>query len=443
MLLSFRVTNHKSLRHEQQLNLTPAFEADRPAGTKWRAVPVTAIYGANASGKSNLIDALSFARAMALSSDRRGEPGHGVDRSPFALSPQAAREESWYVVDAVIDSVRHTYGFGLNDDEVVEEWLHRYPKGRRQIVFERKAGAYRFGTTVDDNLRRMTDITPARVLFLSSSARFEQPDVLPMYCWLLDVRISNLPRSGSERISPLVRLLSDETHRQQVLGLLRHADLGIADVRVERVERVETDESAPREPARRNIDAWIRQVGGAELNSTKPDPGFSVPTFRIEIRFTMVGAEPGTTLGLNQQSAGTRTLLEHLPDVLACLDSGGVFMVDELESSLHPVLARHVVRLFQDPRTNPRGAQLIFATHDTSLLGSNNEWLKRDQVWFIEKDHETGCSSLYPLTDFKPRTRESTERRYLGGGYGAIPFIDDDAPAELPGPADGAESDDA
>jgi hypothetical protein len=144
----------------------------------------------------------------------------------------------------------------------------------------------------------------------------------------------------------------------------------------------------------------------------------------------MRGASAGTTLSLAQQSTGTRVFLSHLPLVLDCLKSGLPMVVDELESSLHPNLARQIVALFQDVRTNPHGAQLIFTTHDTSLLGSNNEWLKRDQVWFVEKKHECGASVLFPLSDFKPRANENTERRYLGGGYGAVPFVDADLAVE-------------
>src|SRR5882724_6558833 len=181
MLLSFRVVNHRSLRDEQQLNLAPAFDADRPEGTNWPAVPVAAIFGANASGKSNLIDALLYMRRMVTGSDRETEPGRGVNRSPFVLDPDTAAQESWFVVDAVLGGVRYTYGFGVDDSGVTEEWLHRYPVGRRQIVFERKDGDYRFGTTVHEELRRISKITPNSVLLMTTAARFQQADVLPVY----------------------------------------------------------------------------------------------------------------------------------------------------------------------------------------------------------------------------------------------------------------------
>lgn len=383
MLLSVRAVNHKSLRDEQQLNLVPAYEADRPTGTDWPAVPVVAIFGANASGKSNLIDAISYIWEMATQSDRSAEPGRGVNRSPFMLDPEAAKAPSWYDIDAVIAGVRYTYGFAVDDDRVVEEWLHRYPRGRKQIVFERTQDEFRFGTTVAADLQRATAITPSNVLFLSTAARAGQNDVQAVYRWLRSIAAPGTGLWFIRRYAPLAEWLSDDVRRRRALALLSFADLGIADLSVEDV-------------ARQRV--W----------------------------FEMKGARPGVRLSLDQQSSGTRTFLEHLPEVLDCLAQGSIMIVDELESNLHPNLAAHIVRLFQRTETNPHGAQLIFTTHNTSLLGSNNETLKRDQIWFVEKNHETGASKLYPLTDFKPRDKENTERRYLGGSYGAVPFIDDD-----------------
>jgi AAA15 family ATPase/GTPase len=429
MLLSFRVVNHRSLRDEQQLNLAPAFDADRPPGTHWPAVPVAAVLGANASGKSNLIDALSFMRQMVLRSDREGEPGQGIARSPFLLDPNYSAADSWYDIDVVISGVRYSYGFGLNDERVVEEWLHRYPKNHKQIVFERKGNEYRFGTTIDANLKRMVDITPDRVLFISSAARFEQADVLALYKGLAEIRMSSDPVAVLFPSKEANQLFSDEQYHEQARDLLQFADLGIEDILLENVDFAEWPKF---EQNMWQMTQDFQRLLREQESSDKPSRRASPPT-RQELRFKMRGAREGATLSLDQQSAGTRTFLTHLPTVLTCLRQGHVMVVDELESNLHPNLARHIVGLFQDVRTNPLAAQLIITTHNTSLLGSNNEYLKRDQIWFIEKNHETGASNLYPLTDFKPRNKENTERRYLGGGYGAVPFIDPELAIEALG----------
>ncbi|MBR7834317.1 ATP-binding protein [Actinospica durhamensis] len=399
MLLSFRVVNHRSLRDLQHLNLAPIYEADRPVGTNWPAVPVVAVYGANASGKSNLIDALTYLRDMVLGSDRMAEPGLGVARIPFRLDPQFTHAPSSYEVHAMIDGTHYSYGFAVDDDGVVEEWLYRYPKKRRQVVFAREGRSFRYGTTAGADLREAEGITAPNALFMSVAARAGKSELLPFYQWLRGIQLPTAPTPSHVSTRLFRRLLGswltlaaqDETLHRAVLGLLRAADLGIEDF-------------------------GTAQDGDA---TAKESP---------RIWFRMCGAkEDASTLSLADQSSGTRLYLERMFEVLDVLGSGSVTVVDELESNLHPNLAGHIVRMFQDPTTNPHGAQLIFTSHDTSLLGSNAETLKRDQIWFAVKDCASGASRIFPLTDFKPRDTENTERRYRGGSYRAVPFVDEEA----------------
>jgi AAA15 family ATPase/GTPase len=139
------------------------------------------------------------------------------------------------------------------------------------------------------------------------------------------------------------------------------------------------------------------------------------------------GRKGAVRLDLRDQSEGTRVLLDYAGPVLRALERGGLLVVDEVDASLHPRLTAHLIRLFQEPETNPKGAQLLLTTHDASLLGRSGgeEILKRDQVWFVEKD-EHGETTLFPLSDFRPRLDENRERRYLGGSYGAVPFLNDE-----------------
>src|SRR5574342_833581 len=174
MLLSFRFANHRSFRHEQQLNLTPVYSAadrERPGA---EAVPVVGIFGANASGKSNALDALAFMRQMALRSDREVEPGLGLQRDPFRLDPAALAEPSRYIVDLLLDGVRHTYGFTIDNDHVLEEWLYHYPLARKRNVFEREGDTFGWGEESGKrgDLERIAEITAPTALFLSTVARF-------------------------------------------------------------------------------------------------------------------------------------------------------------------------------------------------------------------------------------------------------------------------------
>ncbi|MGK5449014.1 AAA family ATPase [Streptomyces radiopugnans] len=412
MLLNFGVANHRSIREEQELQLHPAYEADRPAGTDWEAVPVAGIFGANAAGKSNLVGALEYMARMVVNSHRDAEPDGGIDRSPFRLDASAAEEPSWYVADVLIHGVRHTYGFSVDDDRVLEEWLYGYPRGRRKKIFER------FGDDVEPGdsqskreLGLVESITEPNVLFMTMAARSKQKDFRPVYDWFpRDLRFGR-QRALMPTGHAVTRMLDSPERYPALMSLLRAADPGIEECGT---ERVLMDEEALRKryggrvPAQ--LLARLEEEGPREI--VRPWAGHR-------------GRGGVVWMDLNEQSAGTRALLEQAPRFLSVLRRGGTFVVDEIDSSLHPLLTARLIGLSQDPATNTRGAQLVLTTHDASLLGrvGGEEILKRDQVWFTEKN-QYGETQLFALSEFKPRIGENHERRYLGGGYGGVPFID-------------------
>jgi uncharacterized protein len=398
VLRSFRVANHRSIRDEQELILLPAYHDTDSV------VPVVAIYGANASGKSNLLDALHFMAQAVRDSFGRWSPEGGVPRRPFKLDPQAAAEPSTFVVELLIQGVRYTYGFVVDDRHVLEEWLYSYPEKRKRVLFERAGDEIKVGTTVPDlraKLEVLEGLTRSNALFLSLAAQSNVEQLMPVHaCFARSLGF----RSQSSELD-MVRvadfLQSSPDNRARLVELVRVADVGVSDLVLEddadMQERVELLADYVKRRARRS---------------------------RRQIRF--VHTLGGELFKIDDESDGTKSWLRLLPVVLAALDGGKVLVIDEVDTSLHPKLTAQLARLFQDPETNPNHAQLIFTTHDTSLLGTmlGEEVLKRDQVWFVEKDQE-GASKLYPLTDFHPRKGENTERRYLGGSYGAVPIFSD------------------
>ncbi|MEU5697883.1 AAA family ATPase [Streptomyces aurantiacus] len=413
MLLSFRVANHRSIRREQQLNLHPVYDADRPEATSWQAVPVIGIFGANASGKSNLVGALQYMARMVVSSHQDSEPDGGVDRKPFVLDPEAKHEPSWYIVDLLLEGTRHTYGFGVDDECVVEEWLHSYPMGKKRELFSRIGDDVTPGASQQPvQLALVESITESNVLFLSMAARSKQQDFRPVYDWF--ARQLQFRNPGNARLNGLsaLRALEDADQYPEILELLRAADLGIEECGT---ERVPMDEEA----LRKRYGYGIPRSFLTELE----DEG---PREMVRPWIGHRGRDGVVQMELHDESSGTQALLGHVPRFLAVLRRGGTFVVDEIDSSLHSLLTARLIDLFQNPATNPRGAQLVFTTHDASLLGraGGEDILKRDQVWFVEKDSH-GETTLYSLAEFKPRKEENRERRYLGGSYGGIPFIDD------------------
>jgi uncharacterized protein len=247
MLLSFRFANHRSFRDEQQLNLLPVYDVeDEPdTETSFEAVPVTGIFGANASGKSNVISAFSYLREMVGRSDRVSEPGPGFrpHREPFRLDPDTTGQPSSYAVDVLIHGVRHTYGFAIDEREITEEWLFAYPLRRKRVVFERIKQHFSWGEESGrSSIRRLEEIVAPTALFLSVAARF---DAQGSTTGVRDEATGSLHDAfswiyrGISRVRPTTasrhnyaRWLMEPGRGPAVLELLGAADIGLEGVAV-------------------------------------------------------------------------------------------------------------------------------------------------------------------------------------------------------------------
>ncbi|KAB8183255.1 AAA family ATPase [Nonomuraea phyllanthi] len=397
MLVGFRAANVLSFRGEFELSLLSPQEGDSAARTLdgLRISPVAAIFGANASGKTNVLASMRWMRHAVLDSVADWARAKGVPRWPFALEREAAAETSLFEVDVVIRGDRYIYGFEVSNERVETEWLHVYPQGsrRRQVWFDRDAerpdrgeDEYRFPS---DRLRGakkpVVDYTRPNALFLTAAGSLQMKQLVPLYDWFKDNLWLVSPGDDLRQRDAYTRweLLRPE-FRKRVEGLLSVADLGVTGLEVE-------------------------------------DRGEEMP----EVSLVHNGKEGPTPFDIHhQESFGTLAWFALLGPLLKALDDGAVLLVDELDSSLHPVLVAEVVRLFEDLVANPRGAQLLFTGHDVTLLSKAHveRPLDREQVWVTEK-RRTGESELYPLTDAGVRADESLERGYLRGRYGGVPRI--------------------
>jgi uncharacterized protein len=399
MLLSFRFANHRSFRDEQQLNLLPVYEdASAEAESSLVAVPVVGIFGANASGKSNVISAFEYMSSMAGQSDRESEPGRGPRRQPFRLDPQTGEQPSSYVADLMIDGIRHTYGFTLDDTQITEEWLYIYPLRRKRVVFERAGQDFDWGEESGrSSVRKLADIVAPPALFLSVSARFDPHDdaeegrdstsesLHRVFSYLWQKVSRDQPITRGKQMA-YMGWLRDPERQSAITQLLRSADVGLQNV--------------------------FTDLAHHTANA-------------VEVQFLHRGAVDDVVFGINDESSGTLRLLELAAGAIPILNTGGLFTVDEIDASLHPLLSAALIRLFQSSDVNRHGAQLLFTTHDATLLGSidGEDVLHRDQVWFTSKGDD-GASELFPLSEFKPRRQgENRQKRYLNGSYGAIPEL--------------------
>jgi AAA15 family ATPase/GTPase len=392
-----------SFRSEQELSLVAGSLNDHSAGVfeipglKERALPVAAIYGANASGKTTVLRALQFMNRVIRQSHRLWEPEQAIPLEPFA--GEGPETSTRFGVEFIHAGIRHQYGFAVNSAAVLEEWLHVYPKGKKQTWFNRKAGSpISFGEKLVGENRVIEQLTRNNSLFLSAAAQNNHEMLLPIYDWFWTTLVFVTGDRSEETRQTIKMCEEDRETLALITRLLSVADLGIAEVTITPAKRTST--------LAENIASSMLQ-----------HPTHSNLKLLHRINGTLLPLE------LEQESAGTAAYLALLGPLVEALRWGGVTFIDELDSSLHPLIAIEIMRLFENRSQNSKCAQLIFNTHDTNLL--NTGILRRDQIWFTEKDAK-GESHLYPLTDFKPRRQENLESGYLQGRYGAIPFIRSD-----------------
>ena len=427
MILRFRVSNFRSIRDEVEISLVAKSSSTGDAAQLsleglQRAFPdavrVAAIFGANASGKSNILRAVEFMQTAVTQSHASWTPAQPIPRTPFCLDEQSQMRPTLMELDFLLDGIRHQYGFEVDDARVVREWLYTYPTGRRRTLFERLLGDYSFGKTLAGENRLIATITRPNSLFLSAAATANHETLLPVFLWFgRAVRVVNT-RSPMNAAAPLtVELLRDDRSRELIHHLLSMADLGVLSAKVEKrpmepdmLRRMQRILRAAVDPETENPDAVVEgQL--ASLNSLQET-----------VSLAHASADGSTYIPFHEESLGTQMWFSFIGYLVVAIRTGGVLIVDELNASMHPILVAEAIELFQDLRLNRTGAQLIFTSHDTTPLGklAGRLPLRRDAVWLVDKSPE-GSSTLTPLTDFRPRTGENLQLGYLQGRYGAVP----------------------
>lgn len=418
MLLEFRVRNFRSIRDEQALNLIASGDKELAvthlASTGLKSAPhalrTVVVYGPNASGKSSLLRALDYMRAVVAESATVIQPGQTYNVQPFKLDPATAHQPTEFEITFLLSGVRHQYAFAMTPQRIVSESLLVYRSSKPTQLFSRQhidgdGYDYEFSTYLTGPRKLWQESTRPNALFLSMAAQLNSEQLSPVFNWIVR-NITFLPAGATVLPDFTTALLATEQGRASIREFLSAADISIADV-----------QAVPRKGMQAQ---WVMSASG--LQASQEEREFLMPVFEHS---TPKGS---AKFELHDESEGTQRLYGLIAPVLDCLRDGRVLVVDELDSSLHTLLVRRLITMFQTPELNPNGAQLIFSTHDTSLL--DHTLFRRDQIWFTEKDADQ-ATRLYPLTDFSPRKQEAWERGYLAGRYGAVPFFSDwPAPAK-------------
>jgi hypothetical protein len=418
MLLRFRFSNFRSFRDEQELSFIAAsalketsesFVA-RPAAVKEGVLPVAAIFGANASGKTNVARGLAFLVQAVAESHNRWKPDGGVPFDPF-LGAAPDGQASSFELDFLLNGVRHRYGFRVEATSIVEEWLHVYPKGKRQTWFHRSEGKMSFSAKLPGANRLIESLMRKNSLYLSAAAQNNHEALLPVFHWITGRLLFFDATAHFPIWGPVAEQWTNTLFKKAAVRLLQAADIGILDMVVDKPE-FEDD-----------LKTMIDEIylNQPTLGSRKLAVGTMAQLGQHRVRLTHRLGDRDVLFEEDNESNGTKAYLRILGPVFRALTTGAILCVDELDSSLHPLLAGRIIGIFTDAAVNATGAQLLFNTHDATLL--SRAPLRRDEIWFTEKNGE-GASDLYPLTDYKPRQNENLENGYLQGRYGGIPFLD-------------------
>lgn len=425
MLLRFRVRNHRSLRDETELSLVSSrLRGSQPVDGGWldSTVRVAGVYGPNASGKSNLLDAISFASAAIRSSATRWGDRSRFPYYPFRLDDESRRTPSSYEFDFVLEGVRHVYGFESTAEGIQSEWLYNYPFGRRRRLFTRSGPEWEslsFSRELPGENLRTARLTRPLALFLSVAANSNHPQ-LGLVHHELTGHLKHARFSDADRESRLrwVRdLLETPENLLQAQAILRFADVGIDEVRLHEKELDETF-----------VEIFKRLNAGADGEdddeAREARMRAALEEMKKSLRFGH-GSRLGQSVFFEpeDESSGTLAWLSLGVPALQSLQQGDVFLVDELDASLHPRLSSALINMFKDSEINQTGAQLVFTSHDASLIGKYaHSALSEDEIWFCEKGAD-GHTDLYSLAEFRTRREDNFERRYLQGRYGAIPVV--------------------
>jgi len=428
MLLQFSVSNFRGLRDLQELNLSAkvsdkslsenVVKPEYPGlkGRHW--LKGAALYGANASGKTTVIEAMEALSNWVGNSAKTTDPEEAISYiEPYALDPDSAKEPSAFAIVFVEEGIRYEYRVAATRHLIHHESLRAWPVGKEQVWFERdwnpETGKHVFTPDNPTGLPRSRDIeqrTLRNMLYLSKAVAEARSEVEPVFRWLVRrFKFLDLSTRTSFGSGFTLKQLDGENKelKTKITEALRHADIGIVDAFA--------IEGAPLE---KNFFEMLKVVDPKAFAEFR-DKG-ATPK-RMEPQLVHKGPKNSKVpLNWERESAGTHRLFSLIGPWLDILEKGYTVCIDEIETSMHPTMVRELLKLFFSQKENTGGAQIIFTTHNALLL--DNTLIRRDQVWFTDKDDE-GAVHLYPLTDYKPRGGESLIRGYMAGRYGAVPFI--------------------
>lgn len=424
MLLEFSARNFLSIKEEVSLNMTASkddykiddncfiYESGRQ---EKRAIKVATLYGANASGKTNILKAMSFVNFF-INKSHEMQQGKKIPRIPFKLDRNFLKEPSEFKIVFMHENIKYLYMFTVTETEVKEEYLYYYPNGRQSTIFERNNDDYKFTIDIERQTELKNKFHSKNKLFISTESLWEYEKAKVPFEWLSEYFNIIIVHDSLEGYTGSL-MLDNKNMSLEIKNFIRCADMDIEDMNIELKEKENLISS--------DVFNILSEDFKQDLIKKFDDEKNKV----IDIKTLHKGVDEhgkpiDVTFNLRDESDGTQKYFGILGPFISALDNGYVVVIDELDIRLHTLLVMKLVELFLNPEINKKNAQLIFSTHDTNLL--DTDILRRDQIWFVEKK-EDKSTDLYSLFDFGGvRKNEKIEKGYLQGKYGAIPFFKGD-----------------
>lgn len=415
MLIQFAVTNFLSFRDEMVLSLDTNKDDSHSeillSYKNERILPSVAIYGANAAGKSNLHKALTAAIIMIRNSNNL-QVDQPLMVTPFLLDEKSRFEKTKFDFIYTNNGIKYQYGFVLDAQHVWKECLYEYKSTKPSMIFERSdINKYKFTARSKPQLSKIVDKNTSNKLFLATATSWNSDLTRNAYMWfsnMIDTYDSSNLEDLMFREFDRHQKDKDNSLNEFMLHLLKNADINISNFNYENIKQ-ETDQFPLALPP--------------EMKGLMNQMGLDVKQHKIITAHQVIenGEKREYDLNYFDESNGTKRLFTYGPVLKNALENGRTIIIDEIDNALHPAMTKSLIEMFQNPNINRHNAQLIFNTHEISLLDLN--LFRRDQIYFVEKNNQTGVSDLYSLDEFSPRKSENIQKGYLQGRYGAMPVM--------------------
>ena len=427
MLVEFRFKNYRSFRDEAVLSMEAvglsSFKSSLIEYNNMKLLPGVAIYGKNGGGKSNVIRAFWLGVQFIRNAQRMQHERAAVPVIPFALNDYSVNEPTRFEFDYIVDGVKYWYSFAATREKIIKESLFHAPKGQKAQVFVREGQTFTF--TEDKAKRKLISETVAEnQLFFSVACTMNDSICINAMKWFReDIFFS---RDYTDIPRQLLEYYDDSNMLKAISDYAKTADFGIEEMQFEveneeMGDNLEFPDDVP-DGVKAALTSFIQILSETSNNS---EGKLKMSRVKAKAKHNGINANGDVklyNLELEDESDGTRKFMSIAPAIESALSRGGILLVDELERELHPILVNYIVAKFQSRRSNPYGAQIIFTTHNTELM--NLEFMRKDQIYFADKNRTDGSSELYSVTEFNTKTAENIRKGYLVGKYGATPDIE-------------------